>query len=115
MDVFDPQALHTIARELRDGGFAHALAEKYRRLLPVRVERITTALEEPDFAAAMDAVLSLKVASTTVGTHELAELARLIEEDVRRRDAAGARLTAARLQDAAERADAALTEFLSPA
>ena len=115
MIVFDPQALRKIGNDLKDLAFARALAEKYRRLLPSRVQRITAALDEADFVTAMDATLSLKVASTTVGTRELAELATLIETDVRREDAGAARALASRLPEAADRADAALAEYLAPA
>jgi len=110
--VFDPQALAKLAHDMKDRAFARSFAEKYRGLLDHRVSRITTALDAPDFIDAMDAALSLKVSSTTVGTCELAEIAQQIELDVRRQDAPAARMRASTLPEAARRADAALAQYL---
>jgi hypothetical protein len=112
VSVFDPQALAKLAQDMKDRAFALSFAEKYRGLLDHRVARITTALSDSDFIDAMDATLSLKVSSTTVGTCELAEIAQQIELDVRRQDAPAARMRASRLPDAAERAHAALEQYL---
>lgn len=112
MSVFDPQALAKLAHDMKDRAFARSFAEKYRGLLDHRVDRISRALHAPDFVDAMDAALSLKVSSTTVGTCELAEIARQIELDVRRLDAAAARVRASALPDAARRAHTALEEYL---
>ncbi|MEI5675664.1 MULTISPECIES: hypothetical protein [Nocardioides] len=111
--MFDPQALAKLAHDMKDRAFARAFAEKYRGLLDHRIARITGALHAPDFVDAMDATLSLKVSSTTVGTCELAELAQQIELDVRRQDAPSARMRASMLPDAAQRAHAALEEYLA--
>lgn len=110
--MFDPQALNKLAHDMKDRAFARSFAEKYRGLLDRRVDRITGALAAPDFIEAMDATLSLKVSSTTVGTCELAEIAQQIELDVRRQDAPAARMRASTLPDAARRAHAALDEYL---
>jgi hypothetical protein len=115
VSVFDPQALTKLAHDMKDRAFAMSFAEKYRGLLDHRVSRITTALAEADFIDAMDATLSLKVSSTTVGTCELAEIAQQIELDVRRQDAPAARMRASTLPDAALRARAALDAYLTPA
>jgi HPt (histidine-containing phosphotransfer) domain-containing protein len=112
VSVFDPQALTKLAHDMKDKAFARAFAVKYQRLLEHRVQRITTALSAPDFIDAMDATLSLKVSSTTVGTCELAEIAQQIELDVRRQDAPAARIRASTLPDAARRAHAALEQYL---
>ncbi|WP_182526486.1 hypothetical protein [Nocardioides dongkuii] len=113
MSVFDPQPLAKLAADMQDPRFARTFAEKYRSLLEHRVTRIIAALRDSDLIEAMDAVLSLKVASTSVGTSELAELALMIEREVRAQDAAAARTRASLLPDAARRADAALTAHLS--
>jgi hypothetical protein len=115
MSVFDPGALAKLAHDMKDLAFARAFAEKYRGLLDHRVSRITAALGKPDFVEAMDATLSLKVSSTTVGTYELAEIAQQIELDVRRQDAPAARMRASSLADAAGRAHRALDAYLTPA
>ena len=113
--MFDPQALAKLSEDMKDAAFARSFAEKYRGLLGHRVNRITSALEHADLVSAMDATLSLKVSSSTVGTCELAELAWQIELDVRAADARAAKAKAERLPDAMNRADAALTAYLAAA
>ncbi|CAB4709299.1 MAG: hypothetical protein F2667_07170 [Actinobacteria bacterium] len=112
MSVFDEEALIKLGRDLTNMRFALQFAQRYRTMLAQRVDRILLALQEDDAVEAMDATLSLKVASTTVGTVELADLALLIEVDVRSRELARARELAARLPDAAARADRALADYL---
>ena len=111
--TFDEAALRRMSREVDDRAFAWLFASRYRQMLVGRVTRITTALQQPDVDAALDAVLSLKVASATVGTCELADLALKVEDDVRRHDVTAARLTASRLWPAAARADHALGAYLA--
>ena len=60
----------------------------------------------------MDAVLSLKSASSTLGAAELVELGARIEECLRSDDLVGAIAVAGALPGAARRAERALTAFL---
>lgn len=111
--AFDEAVVVRLAREVDDQDFATVFVSQYRRLLIGRVTRIDSALLAEDVDTALDATLSLKVSSATVGTCELADLARSIEGNVRSRDVAGARAVAARLPRAAARADLALAAYLS--
>jgi hypothetical protein len=111
--TFDETALRRIIAEVEDRSFAWMFASRYRQMLVGRVARITTALQQLDVDTALDAVLSLKVASATVGTCELADLAEQVEADVRRQDVSAARLSASRLWPAAVRADRALGTYLA--
>ena len=111
--TFDDDALRRISFEVDDNAFVWMFASRYRQMLIGRVSRITTALQQHDEDAALDAVLSLKVASATVGTAELVELACSLESKVRTHDLAGARLQAGRLWPAALRADRALAAYLA--
>lgn len=111
--VLDRDALDRLGEDLGDRRLALGFAHRYCAMLTARVERILLALLRRDLVAAMDTVLSLKVSSTTVGTSELARLASDLEQDVRRRDVAAARLHAEGLAAAADRARSALTDHLA--
>ena len=103
--TFDEAALRRLSYEVDDRAFTWLFASRYRRMLIGRVARITTALQRLDIEAALDAALSLKVASATVGTCELADLAHEVEA---RRAPPGRhrrRTAASRLWPAAVRAD----------
>jgi HPt (histidine-containing phosphotransfer) domain-containing protein len=102
-----------MSREVDDRAFVWLFARRYRQMLIGRVARINTALQQLDIESALDAALSLKVSSATVGTCELADLAQQVEADVRRRDVTAARLSASRLWPAAVRADRALGDYLA--
>ena len=111
--TFDEAALRRMSREVDDRAFTWLFASRYRQMLVGRVARVTTALQRLDVEGALDAVLSLKVSSATVGTCELADLAQQVEADVRRDDVTAARLSATRLWPAAVRADQALGIYLA--
>ncbi len=112
MPVLDPYDLDRLSEELQSRHLMADVAERYRRMLPRRIDRLTTAVAVGDLDVAMDAVLSLRVSSTTVGAREMEELARHLEMDVRRGDVNGARDRIVPLPRAAERADEALGAFL---
>lgn len=111
--VFDPTAVHSLTGHADDLAFAAVFVTRYRGLLPERVRRIATALTAAEVDDVMDAVLSLKVSSATVGTLELAGLAAAIERMVRAGDLVAARVAVRTLARAAERADRALGAFLA--
>jgi hypothetical protein len=113
--VFDAEAVSGLTGHPGDHAFAVVFVTRYRRLLPERVRRIAQTLavgEAGDTAVAMDAVLSLKVASTTVGAHELARIAGRLERLVRRGDLAQAVVLQTALVAAVARVDHALGAFL---
>ena len=110
--VLDRTALRRLSRAVDDDVFVRKFAARYRELLPGRVARISSSLRGHDVDLVLDAVLSLKVSSATVGAQELAELAGVIEGEVRIFDLPPARTAAASLPPAALRADAALAAYL---
>ncbi|GEP34236.1 hypothetical protein NSZ01_20040 [Nocardioides szechwanensis] len=112
MSIFDPRDLDQLAMDIANWPFMVSFAENYRRLLPARVERIVAAMDSGDLDQAMDATLSLRVASSFVGTHELAEMTRYVEGRLRKGDVVGALARARLLADAAERAELALAAYL---
>jgi HPt (histidine-containing phosphotransfer) domain-containing protein len=108
----DRTVLRRLSRALDDDGAVRKFAARYREMLPGRITRITASLQGHDVDRVLDAVLSLKVSSATVGAQELAELAGVIEKDVRLFDLPAARTAAADLTAVGLRADAALAAYL---
>jgi hypothetical protein len=68
--LFDPQAIHTLARNLGNNALALRFLSDYLALLPRRKIRIIDAIRDDDPETAMDAILSLKIASSMVGAHD---------------------------------------------
>jgi len=110
--VFDVRAVRSLTGHTGDDAFAQVFVRRFRQLLPVRVRRISAALHVQDIDEAMDAVLSLKTASSTLGATELTELGGRIEHHLRNLDPAAALVAASELPAAQQRADQALTAFL---
>lgn len=111
--VLDVEVLARLAQDLEDREFTSAFARRYCGMLTSRIERITTAVLDADLATALDSTLSLKVSSTSVGTHELAHIAHTIEIDLRAHDLERAHAKTHLLRPAARRAEEALTAYLS--
>lgn len=111
--IFDATVVSNLTGHADDIAFAQEFVTRFRRLLPERVRRIDAALAEEEFVDAMDAVLSLKGASGTVGAGELFVLAALMEGHLKRRDFAAATTVAADLPAASQRADRAFESFLA--
>lgn len=109
--ALDEGALRKLADDIEDDAFAVSFALRYQQLLPQRMGRISTALAAADLGSALEATLSLKVSSGTVGARELVELASVIEQDVRRSDVSAA--MSHDLDAAVRRADEALTSYLA--
>ncbi|MEP9363446.1 signal peptidase I [Nocardioides sp. CN2-186] len=107
----DEGALRKLAEDIEDEAFAASFAWRYQQLLPQRMDRISDALAAADLGSALEATLSLKVSSGTVGARELVELASEIESDVRRADVSAA--LSHDLGSAVRRADEALTSYLA--
>ena len=111
--VFDQSAVSSLTGHDDDVQFALDFVARFRRLLPARVRRIETAMLGDDYKEAMDAVLSLRTSSCTLGAEELCAVSTRIEEHLRASDLAGARVASQGLAGAEHRADVAFGEFLS--
>ena len=110
--VFDADAVSSLTGHPDDRAFAVVFVTRYRGLLPKRVRRIAGALAAGEVDDALDAVLSLKVASITVGAHELADLATHLERSLRTGDHLRVIDVEVALAAAVDRADHALGAFL---
>jgi HPt (histidine-containing phosphotransfer) domain-containing protein len=111
--VFDPEGVRSLTGHPDDAAFAVVFITRYRALLPTRVERITSALAERELEDALDAVRSLRAASSIACAQELADIATELERLVRRGEVVQAAMAAeAELGAAVERADRALDAFL---
>ena len=111
--VFDPKAVSSLTGHADDHEFAFVFVGRFRQLLPERVRRIEAAMVGSDLREAMDAVLSLRTSSCTLGAEELCAVSTRIENHLRASDFAGARVAARDLAEAEHRADDALAAFLS--
>ncbi|GAB2854528.1 signal peptidase I [Nocardioides pacificus] len=112
-NALDDAALTKLAIDVDDEAFVSIFAHRYQEMLPQRLDKITAALAADDLDGALEASLSLKVSSSTVGTRELQGLAEVIELNVRRHDVAAARAAAEGLPQAVARADEALATYIS--
>jgi HPt (histidine-containing phosphotransfer) domain-containing protein len=111
--VFDPTAVASLTGHTDDPAFARVFVARYRTLLPTRLGRIAESLRDRDLDGALDAALSLKVSSSTLGADELAGLGASLEGHLRRLDLRAAGDVARQLPAAAARADAQLAAYLS--
>lgn len=85
--VHDPYA-EALAELIEDLDEKHVIlyAEMWMDMLPERVARVRRAVTEQDADAAIDAVLSLKVSSASVGAVDLSETAAEMEKAIRADD-----------------------------
>ena len=65
--MFDARAVRSLTGHADDRAFARILVEPVPATLPLRVRRIARARTWHDLDDAMDAVLSLKASSSTIG------------------------------------------------
>jgi HPt (histidine-containing phosphotransfer) domain-containing protein len=111
--VFDPTAVASLTGHPDDPTFARVFVARYRTLLPTRLGRIARSLREHDLDEALDATLSLKVSSSTLGAGELEGLGARLEGHLRRLDLAAAGHVARQLPAAAARVDVQLAAYLA--
>ena len=111
--AFDASAVSSLTGHDDDVQFALDFVARFRRLLPGRVSRIEQAMLGDDYKEAMDAVLSLRTSSCTLGAEELCAVSTRIEECLRAADLSGARVAARGLAEAEHRADEAFASFLA--
>lgn len=94
--LVDPAVLRDLADKLDSPDIASRFAADYVAMWELRRSRLMAALKRNDFPAAVDAVISLRVASVMVGGSRLAWLAQQVEDAVNRADfVAGRELMAA--------------------
>lgn len=77
--LFDPQVIRNLADNLGNNSLASRFLNDYLDLLPRRKTRIINALHAEDPDAAMDAILSLKIASAMVGAHDAEDKCRALQ------------------------------------
>lgn len=109
--VFDRSALDDLTEQLASE-IVVSFAERFLELLPHRVRRIRDCLDEADRVASLDAVLSLKVTSMTVGGTALGSCAASIEDFVRSGDLRSASLRAAELDERAAAFATAIASYI---
>lgn len=95
----EAEILAGLEAELDGPELAHGFARDYAGLWGQRFSRLAAAVKDQDRVAALDAVMSLRIASTMVGGIRLATLARDLEDAVRRSEFATARQLLAALAD----------------
>lgn len=112
MTVFDDTAVRRLESDTQSKEFVHSLLTTYRRMLDDRVARIGDALESGDVERALDAAHSLRVSSVMTGLSEMAEVAAGVTDALRAGDLGDAREHGTLLPAAADRASAALGDYL---
>jgi hypothetical protein len=96
LPLLDPAVLKGLGEELGAPEIARKFASDYAGMWVRRQHRIEASVQREDRAAAVDAAISLKVASVMVGCLRLAHLAGSLEAVLRQGDLqAGAALVAA--------------------
>lgn len=80
----EAEILAELEAELYGPELANGFARDYAGLWDQRFSRLAAAVKDQDRVAGLDAVMSLRIASTMVGGIRLATLARVIEDAVRR-------------------------------
>lgn len=81
--VLDASRYRQLAIELKSNDDAMRFIADYWHMLPERVSRILAVLRDGDAAAAMDAVLSLKVTSSMTGALQVEHDCLRLEQDLR--------------------------------
>lgn len=82
----EPEILAELEEELDGPHLAQAFARDYAALWDQRFGKLAAAVSIQDRPAALDAVISLRIASTMVGGLRLAVLAQALEDAIRRTD-----------------------------
>ena len=83
LPLLDETTLDDLAEELGGQDVARKFARDYAAMWGQRQRRLTVSVEHADLAAALDAVISLRVTSAMVGGSRLAYLARKMEALIR--------------------------------
>lgn len=83
LPLVDAAVLAELDDELAGTGLAQSFARDYAAMWDQRYSRLAQAVTSQDSAAALDAVISLKITSVMVGGLRLAKLAELLEALIR--------------------------------
>lgn len=83
LPLVDAKVLKELEDELAGPILAKRFARDYAAMWDLRYTKLATAVESQDKAAALDAVISLKITSIMVGGVRLAKLAELLEALIR--------------------------------
>lgn len=82
----EPEILAELEAELEGPELAHGFARDYAALWDQRFSRLTAAVQDQDRVAALDAIISVRIASAMVGGIRLATFAQALEDCVRGSD-----------------------------
>lgn len=115
MTLVDPTALGRLGDDLADSAFPTSLAHTFVRLLPTRLERIEQAVAAAEPSSLIEAALSLRSGSVTIGAVELAQLATRLIDQVRSHGVEAARSVLAQLPNAVARTESELCALLTKA
>jgi hypothetical protein len=86
LPLVDLAVLQDLAEQLAHPAVAQNFARDYANLWTQRYQKLAAALDRQDVPAALDAVISMKIASAMVGGLRLSRLAEQLEEFIRRGD-----------------------------
>ncbi|MDQ1623508.1 MAG: histidine phosphotransfer protein HptB [Actinomycetota bacterium] len=81
--LLDPSVLDVLGAEIECPSATADFLRTYLELLPNRLKRIASAVEDQDLERALEAVLSLKVTSTMVGALRMEQQCRDLELELR--------------------------------
>ena len=86
LPLVDAGVLEDLEEELNGSELAVRFARDYAAMWDKRYSRLAAAVERQDGAAALDAIISLKITSAMVGGLRLARLAETLEKVIRQGD-----------------------------
>lgn len=86
LPLVDLAVLQDLEEQLAHPAVAQNFARDYATLWTQRYQKLAAAVDRQDVAAALDAVISMKIASAMVGGLRLARLAEQLEEFIRSGD-----------------------------
>ncbi|EMY35353.1 hypothetical protein D477_004976 [Arthrobacter crystallopoietes BAB-32] len=110
LPLIDPHVLEDLASQLESTTPALTFAQDFVLAWPGRCVRLSESVAGRDLAAAMDAVLSLKIASTMVGAAKLARLALDLEGEIRGDQLGDAKETLVLIRECGDRTAAQLEQ-----
>jgi hypothetical protein len=110
--VFSPFRLLRLADDIESESVAVGYAAAFLEMLPARTKRILATVRGGDTAAAVDAILSLKVCSHMVGGFVLEQSCRALEKCLSDGDPSSAVIAAQHVAKEAHALRLALEEFL---
>jgi hypothetical protein len=101
--LVDASILEDLEEELNGSELAVRFARDYAAMWDLRYTRLAAAVQSQDRAAALDAIISLKITSTMIGGLRLARLAETLETVIRQGDFGRGRALMERVADNGDR------------